>query len=559
MSVTVRDVLSLEVMKPAQLLAGKDGLDRNVRWVHVSDVPEPTRWLVGEEFILTNAVCISHEEALQEKFIYELESINAAGVAISCGGPFLKHVTEGMKKIANSFSLPLIELPWELRFVNITLAICNLIISRQYERLRKAQESHNQLMQVMLEGQGLSSIARVLSQLVGNPVAIENINFRILAYAGSTDRLDPVWRESILLKRKPERFLDHPTIRKEIHQLTAGKKPSRLGPVTELETMSRVVVPVMAGTEHLGYVFVLEVERELQEQDLVTLEQAATIIALEMSKNIAILEARRRVEGNFLDDLFFGQIESEEMISRRAAYLGLDPDLPSMVAVVDIDQLEEYIRNQRANESSIQKIRLDIRDLIAAVVADRGVRAFMTEASDSLIVVFQPVDSGFDWEILEELLNRVGKKHEGLSLSIGVSPVTKGFRNLTLSFTKAKQSLLLGKKIFPQKKIHLYENLSFYQLFLSPKPEDEVKTYYRETVARLVEYDLRHRTSLAHTLEVFLGSYGNKKEAAVKLFVHRNTLSRQIKKIEELLGVDLDDGEVRFRLQLGLKVRHLVL
>ncbi|GFP20540.1 hypothetical protein HKBW3S03_02043, partial [Candidatus Hakubella thermalkaliphila] len=89
-------------------------------------------------------------------------------------------------------------------------------------------------------------------------------------------------------ERKPERFLDHPTIRKEILQLTSDKKPSRLGPVTELETMSRVVVPVMAGTEHLGYVFVLEVERELQEQDFVTLEQAATIIALEMSKNIAI-------------------------------------------------------------------------------------------------------------------------------------------------------------------------------------------------------------------------------------------------------------------------------
>ncbi|GFP28000.1 PucR family transcriptional regulator, purine catabolism regulatory protein [Candidatus Hakubella thermalkaliphila] len=86
-----------------------------------------------------------------------------------------------------------------------------------------------------------------------------------------------------------------------------------------------------------------------------------------------------------------------------------------------------------------------------------------------------------------------------------------------------------------------------------------MKAYYRETVAKLVEYDLRHRTSLAHTLEVFLGSYGNKKEAAAKLFVHRNTLSRQIKKIEELLGVDLNDKEVRFRLQLGLKVRHLVL
>ena len=61
-------------------------------------------------------------------------------------------------------------------------------------------------------------------------------------------------------------------------------------------------------------------------------------------------------------------------------------------------------------------------------------------------------------------------------------------------------------------------------------------------------------TSLRETLEAYLRYSGNTRETCRELFIHRNTLTYRLRKIEELLHVDLEDGEVRATCLLALKV-----
>ena len=39
-----------------RLVAGEDGLDRAVRWVHISELADPTPWLSGGELLLTTGM-----------------------------------------------------------------------------------------------------------------------------------------------------------------------------------------------------------------------------------------------------------------------------------------------------------------------------------------------------------------------------------------------------------------------------------------------------------------------------------------------------------------------
>ncbi|MFS8201940.1 PucR family transcriptional regulator [Streptomyces sp. CWNU-52B] len=65
-----------------------------------------------------------------------------------------------------------------------------------------------------------------------------------------------------------------------------------------------------------------------------------------------------------------------------------------------------------------------------------------------------------------------------------------------------------------------------------------------------------HR-ELARTAEVFLDCAGQASRTAAELGIHRQTLYYRLSRIEQLTGLDLDDGEDRLLLHMALKARRL--
>jgi DNA-binding PucR family transcriptional regulator len=59
------------------------------------------------------------------------------------------------------------------------------------------------------------------------------------------------------------------------------------------------------------------------------------------------------------------------------------------------------------------------------------------------------------------------------------------------------------------------------------------------------------------TLEVFLDLAGNVKATADALNVHRATLYYRLDRIEQVTGADLDRGEDRLTLHLGIKMARV--
>jgi DNA-binding PucR family transcriptional regulator len=64
-------------------------------------------------------------------------------------------------------------------------------------------------------------------------------------------------------------------------------------------------------------------------------------------------------------------------------------------------------------------------------------------------------------------------------------------------------------------------------------------------------------TELARTAEVFLDSAGQAGRTASALGVHRQTLYYRLSRIEQLTGLDLNEGEDRLLLHMSLKTVRL--
>ncbi|MGW1146869.1 helix-turn-helix domain-containing protein, partial [Streptomyces sp. NPDC002454] len=65
-----------------------------------------------------------------------------------------------------------------------------------------------------------------------------------------------------------------------------------------------------------------------------------------------------------------------------------------------------------------------------------------------------------------------------------------------------------------------------------------------------------HR-ELARTAEVYLDRAGQAGRAAAELGIHRQTLYYRLSRVEQLTGLDLDDGEDRLLLHMALKAARL--
>ena len=64
-------------------------------------------------------------------------------------------------------------------------------------------------------------------------------------------------------------------------------------------------------------------------------------------------------------------------------------------------------------------------------------------------------------------------------------------------------------------------------------------------------------SSTAETLRVYLSQNMNVTRTAAELFIHRSTLLERLSRIARELGEDLEDPDVRLRLQILLKALEM--
>jgi purine catabolism regulator len=137
MSITVGELLGLPHLH-MKLLAGAAGLDREISWVHTSDLPQPWGWLGFGELLLTNGTGLSPEGPEQARFVERLAGAGASGLGIGLGmsGPPL---TGQLHERADALRLPVVTVPYSMQFTAVVRAVADANTGEQarlYELLR---------------------------------------------------------------------------------------------------------------------------------------------------------------------------------------------------------------------------------------------------------------------------------------------------------------------------------------------------------------------------------------------------------------------------------------
>ena len=551
MGLTVNDALAIEAMKQAKVLAGRNGLDREIVWVTVIEVLDEIHLLQKGEFLITTAFGLADIPRLIDELIPRLAQRNLAGLAIQTGY-YLDESPGSIIRQCDQYDFPLIELPKPLKFSELTMAITKRIINRQMEMLEYARQIHDRLTQVILQNKGLPQIAIVLAELLAAPVRILDAHYNLLAaarLAETDDKLQPenVQAEYLALKQ---------------HQLLCPEQNLiAIGSSVLPESPDQFLYPLVVGQEVYGYLSVLSSKPILAEMEKTAIASAATISTLEILKEKAVWETEERVKGDFIDDLLENAIITDTVLRRRANYLGFNLEKNFAIMILQFSNLNT---NQSISEAHFQETKQRMFALVRFSLHTYQKQALLKYKNNKLTILIQvdrdaaPDGGKEELTQIATALRKMIAAETAITAAIGIGRAYKQLADMAKSYREAEQVLAIGDRLRSKDFVLFYEALGPYILFAGTANEAELLTFYTNTVSTVIAYDTQHNSELIPTLEAFIRCNTGLKETAAELFIHRHTLKYRLGRIREISGLDPENTRDQFQLQLGLIVARLL-
>lgn len=128
MSLTVSELLALEGLSALRLRAGKQGLQRAVRWYYVAENEHIAEWIMGGELVFITGINHPRDEANLIQLLMEGKQRGIAGMVILTGEAYIHAIPATLIALADELGMPLIEQPYLLKMVIVTERIGTALV-----------------------------------------------------------------------------------------------------------------------------------------------------------------------------------------------------------------------------------------------------------------------------------------------------------------------------------------------------------------------------------------------------------------------------------------------
>lgn len=540
-SATLEDVYRLALPPDSQILFGADRLRRPVSWA-CSLRPSPPAFpnLTGNELVLIDMDDLRQLDARMrlDRVVQNLSPARVAAIAVRGA------VADNAIRVAEQEGIPLFRLPENVSLMEIERTVIRLIVDREGYVAARAADLQRELTQIELDGGGLQEISQRLQLFAQRPVLFLRDDGQISTVAG-LEHLSESQRNRLLAS------VPNPTTLRSWAASQNAEALSRnvgtLKMASEVATYQQAVVSAIVAGERLQGFCLLLRSNEQTGNDPSTVEklvarQGADAAALEWSRQHAVGEIRVRMQAAFVDELLASEIADEQAWVQRAESLGYDLTRPHTAWLVDVQDAAEWY------------------GLLTQFVQSRKVAIPMSRRSEGVLLFWPGNDpkSGRAFkneaaEFVAQLLAITPKARP--IIGIGRPAISPG--EWLRSLQQARESWHMGKS-WQASPVTYFGDLGLYQLLTALSSNPEAARFFRKTLRPLIEHDDNRNAELVETLDAFFNCHGNLSQTAVRLHIHRNTLTYRLERIAAITRMDLDDPDARFSLQLALKLRPVM-
>jgi purine catabolism regulator len=478
-----------------------------VRWVHSTELLDPTPWLTGGELLLTTGSRLDGD-ARQRAYVQRLVRHGIAAVGLGVGFEHPK-LPPALRAAAEEHGLPVFEVPYEVPFIAITERAFSHLVSEQYAALRRSTAIQGRLERLVLEERGLGEAMRMVAEAIGGSATVLGARGETIASSGTLEA--PEW-EALSAA------------------IGAG------GEVPGALRARALVLPVVGRDRGAAQAWLAGVcAGPLGDFERLILQQAATVVALELMRLRIARDTERRLAGDVLAEALTGRLHPEELAARlrpfgiggEVAVLAFATDDP-VAAAVDLDA-----SLARADVRALVAVR---RSLLCAIVDAAG---------------RDPVELAR--RARADLLAAHGTVRAAASRAASAQALRRSFHEARC----ALEAVRFANGDAPEVASH--RDLGSFHLLLSLQDDEALSTYCDGVLAAIEEGDPDYAEELLRSLDAYLEHNGHWEHAAARVFCHRHTLRYRIRRVEELTGRSLANPRDRIEFWLALRGRELAL
>lgn len=476
MPMTVRGLLERPRLQ-LTLVGGASGLDREVTWAHISDLPAPWDYLGPGELLLTNGTGIEPSPLAQVHFVERLARTGASGLVIGLGtgGP---PVTAELAGRSGELDLPLLTVPYSIRFSDIVRTVAGGNDAAGPEQLGDLAQFYDLLRLSLAAGDLGPQTFDALGRQLG--LRLHLIDVETGASVFDDEVVVPLGQA--LARGVAEHGHAMPGL------LRLSSDGSEDGDVRALA----VAVPGDPATalvaEPLGS----------QLPSAAILQHVAVAGAVQLAQIVALRQRHRRQGEEVLDQL----------LDRHRAWLrggeiapgGLDPAVSVLLALRPATAACDDALHRICSRAHIASLLLQRGDILYAALPDASLSSLLPQ--------------------LAELSGRIGISDRLGSLDRVPDAADEAIWALGIAEANEIPVARYGDGAG----------------LLMPRTPAEAQRLVDSVLGDLLAHDQAHGSHYVDTVRAFVRADGSWTHAALDVHVHKQTLGYRLRKVEELTG-----------------------
>lgn len=525
--VTLQEALALPSFRRAapEVVAGRSGVGRQIRWVHASERIDVGQLLRAGDLLLTMGTGLPADDdaAGLSAFVDELVDVDSVGLVVELGRRWESVLPDALVEACERHGLPLVVLGQESRFAALAQEIGERVVDQQLTELREAQRVHETFTELSNSGAGPVEILQAVQRLAAGPVVVENAHHRPLDYLAGPDDVGG------FLDGWPARSRRVEVAGRTGWDAGNGWLVTRLG--TTDQAWGRLVIGSPgAPTQRL----------------VAVAERAAAALALHRLHDRDRGTLMRRTHLELVTALTVAP-DSDD-VQRRCELAGFPVRRRTFVGLV--------VRPRIGAATQV-----DLDEVAATVVrAAHGLRlpALVCEVERDLRVLVSVAPSADADDLVDRVAARVLAQHDVvLAAGRAVSDRTAIARTVTEAGQVADAAPQARRELDPD--VHRLADLHLRGLLSLLGEDDRLRLFVERELAPLKQHDRADgsRTDLVAALRALVLHPASKTEAAASLHLSRAAFYDRLARIETILDADLDDPDVRVSLHVALLADEL--
>lgn len=475
-----------------------EALDRPIRWIHSSDLADPTPFLSeGLALLTTGTQFFAADARIYDEYVARLSARGV--VALGFGTEVVREgIPDGLVTACRAYRMPLFEVPYRTPFIAVARANAEAVAAQTFARRSWALAAQRAIALAALRPDGLGAtlaeLARQLDTWVGLFDATGTLTRQHPSSGLSDDISEGLRDEARRVLRRGAR---------------AGSTLRVGGTPFTLQTLGR-------GGRLRGAIAIAAGDLDQESRSVVTAVIAMAGLALEQSEGAA--RARAQLRSGVVQTLLAGQPGIAGRIAREM-WGGL-PEAPVVVAVTD---------------AAVSR-RESVTDRLELLAEEMRGRLFFGRDASGIVVVLSPDDT----EALADIAHDLG-------LRVGLSDPT-AYESFADAIAQARSARDRGSG---PGLVRFTEHVEGGVLALLGGPD--ARAAARAQLHSLLSHDTERGTALVDTVRSWLEHDGSHEATARALGIHRHTVRARVATAGRLLDRDLATFAARAELWAALR------